>query len=117
MHEFQTKLIKGKGDLVDALTRYKEEGKSIVAYGAPAKATTLLHYYGIGTDIIDFVVDDSPLKVGKYMPGNHIPIVESAELFRKNPDYVLILAWNFGESIMKKLQDLGYKGKCILPFQ
>lgn len=116
MQKFQSKILKNKDTVVGILVAAKCEGKSIAAYGAPAKATTLLHYYGIGADIIDFVVDDSPLKVGKYMPGNHIPIVDSSELYKRNPDYLLILAWNFAEPIIKKIKENGYRGKCIVPF-
>ena len=115
MQEFQEKIRQNKAQLLPLLINLKSEGKTVVGYGAPAKATTLLHYFGIGADLLDFIVDDSPLKEGRYMPGNHIPIVHSSRLYETNPDYVLILAWNFAEPIMKKLHDNGYRGKCILP--
>lgn len=116
MQDFHNKILANKRHLIGILTKHKEDGKTIVGYGAPAKATTLLHYFGIGSDIVDFIVDDSPLKVGRFMPGNHIPIVRSEELYRESPDVVLILAWNFAESIIKKLRDNGYKGQIIVPF-
>ncbi len=117
MQEFQNKILKEKKELLNILLSLKEEGKTVVGYGAPAKATTLLYYFGIGSDILDFIVDDSPLKEGKYMPGSHIPIVGSHELYAKNPDCVFILAWNFAEPIIKKLKDNGYKGKVVVPFK
>lgn len=116
MQEFQNKIRQNKAELTYNLIALRNEGKSIVGYGAPAKATTLLHYFGIGADILDFIVDDSPMKVGRFMPGNHIPIVETSELYRKNPDFVFILAWNFAEPIAEKLIKNGYRGKVIIPF-
>lgn len=115
MQEFLDKIRQNRSIIITRLTQLKLEGKTIAGYGAPAKATTLLSYLGIA-DMIDFIVDDSPLKVGKYMPGNHIPILLSKELYKRNPDYLLILAWNFTEPIMKKVKYNGYNGKCIVPF-
>lgn len=116
MHEFQNKIRQERLKMVKILTDIKSKGKSIVGYGAPAKATTLLHYFGIA-DMIDYIVDDSPLKVGRFMPGNHIPIKESKTIYEDNPDYVIILAWNFAEPIIKKLHENGYRGRCIVPFK
>ena len=94
----------------------KSNGKSIAGYGAPAKATTLMYHFGLGPDILDFIVDDSPLKQGLYSPGLHIPVLPSSALYEKNPDYVLILAWNFADFIMNN--NLAYSkagGKFIIP--
>jgi SAM-dependent methyltransferase len=88
-------------DLSRRLRTLKAEGKKIAAFGAPAKATTLMYHFGIGADIIDFIVDDSPLKQNLYSPGMHIPVLPSAALYEQNPDAVVILAWNFAESIME----------------
>jgi SAM-dependent methyltransferase len=76
-------------------------GKSIAGYGAPAKATTLLHHFGIEPDTLDYIIDDSPLKQGLYSPGQHIPVVSSDILSRNPPDILVILAWNFADVIMK----------------
>jgi hypothetical protein len=105
-----------KKELSELLHRLKKEGKTIAGFGAPAKATTLMHHFGLGADILDFVIDDSPLKQGLLTPGLHIPVLPATSLYDKKPDYVLILAWNFAESIMKKHQafrDGG--GKFIVP--
>ncbi|MBT7771355.1 MAG: class I SAM-dependent methyltransferase [Rhodospirillales bacterium] len=88
-------------DLSRRLRTLKSEGKKIAAFGAPAKATTLMYHFGIGADIIDFIVDDSPLKQNLYSPGMHIPVLPSAALYERNPDAVVILAWNFAEPIME----------------
>jgi hypothetical protein len=87
--------------LTAVLKDLKAHGKSIAGFGAPAKATTLMYHFGLGPDVIDFIVDDSPLKQGLFTPGHHIPVLPSAALYERNPGYVLILAWNFAGPIMK----------------
>jgi len=89
--------------LRDLMKSIKSEGKSIVAFGLPAKATTLMHQFGIGPDYIDYVVDDSPLKQGMYSPGYKIPIVASERLRIDTPDCIVILAWNFSDPIIANL--------------
>lgn len=91
-----------KDRLTSELARLKADGKIIAGFGAPAKATTLMYHFGIGPDVIDFIVDDSPLKQGLYTPGLHVPVLPSDALYEKNPDYVVILAWNFAQPIMEK---------------
>ncbi len=105
-----------KGKLRDKIMAIKNQGKKIAAYGAPAKATTLLSFCEIGSDCIDYVVDDSPLKQGLYTPGTHIPIVSPKMLDEDRPDYILILAWNLAEEILSKTK--GYRdagAKFIIP--
>ena len=80
------------GSLIGGL---KAAGKTVAGYGAPAKATTLMHHFGLGPEVIDFIVDDSPLKQGLYTPGHHIPVLSPAAIDERRPDYLLILAWNF----------------------
>ncbi len=91
-----------KTELLDLIKKLKAEGKKIAGFGAPAKATTLMHHFGLGQDVLDFIVDDSPWKQGLLSPGLHIPVVTAEELRKSKPDYLLILAWNFAEPIMKK---------------
>lgn len=91
-----------KRELTDLLQDLKRQGKRIAAFGAPAKATTLLYHFGFEPGVIDFIVDDSPLKQGLYSPGMHIPVVPSSELYAQKPDYVVILAWNFALPIIDK---------------
>jgi len=102
--------------LLNLLKTLQAEGKTLAAYGAPAKGNTLLNYCGVGTDIIPYTVDKNPLKVGQYTPGMHIPVLEVSTLLERQPDYILILAWNFAEEIMhqqKEYHDRG--GKFIIP--
>lgn len=105
-----------KDDLVALLAKLKKEGKSIAAYGASAKGSTLLNYYGVGADTLDFVADRSTYKQGRLTPGTHIPIVPPEELLKRNPDYTLLLTWNFADEILaqqKAYRDSG--GKFIVP--
>tara|TARA_Y100000588_G_C14278450_1_gene935664 strand:+ start:2833 stop:4092 length:1260 start_codon:yes stop_codon:yes gene_type:complete len=117
LKKFQANIDLVKKDLVDLLNDIKNEGKSIAAYGAPTKSTTLMNYFDLNNEIIDYIVDDNPLKQNKYSPLLHIPVVPSNQLFgNKEPDYLLILAWNFAESIIGKVKKTeNYSGKYIIP--
>ncbi|RAU22247.1 SAM-dependent methyltransferase [Paramagnetospirillum kuznetsovii] len=98
------------------LNGLKADGKRIAGYGAPAKATTFLYHFRIGPDLIDFIVEDNPLKQGMYTPGKHIPLVPPSVLADAKPDYILILAWNFADAIIEK--HASYRqagGRFIIP--
>ncbi|HLC82898.1 MAG TPA: class I SAM-dependent methyltransferase, partial [Bacteroidia bacterium] len=97
---FAQNVYENKVKLLLLLEKLKSKGKTIAAYGAPAKGNTLLNFFSIGIETLDFVVDDSKFKQGLFTPGKHIPVVPSQQLYEKKPDYVLILAWNFADSIM-----------------
>ncbi|MGB6000781.1 MAG: class I SAM-dependent methyltransferase [Thermoanaerobaculia bacterium] len=99
-----------KRKLLSFLVRLKNEGKSIAGYGAPAKGNTLLNYCGVGTDFIDYTVDRSPHKQGRYLPGTRIPIYAPEHLSETRPDYVLILPWNLKEEIIEQVTDLSSWG-------
>ncbi|MEQ8194580.1 MAG: class I SAM-dependent methyltransferase [Rhodospirillales bacterium] len=100
LKQFAAKIDGIKQDLTALLRDIKARGETIAGFGAPAKATTLMYHFGLGPDVIDFIVDDSPLKQGLFTPGHHIPVLPSAALYERKPDYALILAWNFAEPIM-----------------
>ena len=107
---------KRKEELNSFLKIIKSQKKIIAGFGAPAKATTLMYEFGLKEDILDFIVDDSPLKQGLYSPGLHIPVLSSNSINDLKPDYLLILAWNFADSIIKKNQKfLDAGGKFIIP--
>lgn len=91
-------------ELKRLLLEQKALGKRIAAYGAPAKATTLMFHFDIGPDTVDFIVDDSPLKIGLFSPGMHIPVISSEEMYARKPDVLVVLAWNFADSIIAKNQ-------------
>ena len=100
---FQDKANEVKYELLSFLLAQKREGKKVVAYGAAAKGNTLLNYCGIKKDLIEFVVDASPHKRGKFLPGSHIPVVAEGEIRKVKPDFVLILPWNIREEIIEQL--------------
>lgn len=114
--DFAVKIEKNKIELLELLSKLKRNGANIAGYGAPAKGNTLLNYFSIGTNILDFIVDDSSWKQGMYTPGKRIPVKSAKYLYTKKIDYLLILAWNFSDSIMKN--NLEFKksgGKFIIP--
>lgn len=100
---FQNKVNKIKDELLEFLINQKRNGRKVAAYGAAAKGNTLLNYCGIKSDHVNFVVDASPYKQNKFLPGSHIPVVKENELKKFKPDYVLILPWNIKEEIMEQL--------------
>jgi SAM-dependent methyltransferase len=105
-----------RASLMATLTKLKEEGKRLAAYGAAAKGTMLLNYCGVGPDMIDFVADANPHKQGHLMPGVHIPIVAPQMLLEAMPDYVLLLVWNLADEIMREQKDyLQRGGKFVIP--
>lgn len=100
---FQSQANKVKNDLVSFLIDAQRQGKKVAAYGAAAKGNTLLNYAGIRADLISFVVDKSPSKQGKYLPGSRIPVVAEDEIVRRKPDLILILPWNLTTEIVSQL--------------
>tara|TARA_Y100000310_G_scaffold2702_1_gene3481 strand:- start:284 stop:1495 length:1212 start_codon:yes stop_codon:yes gene_type:complete len=113
--EFAKTIEAQKGYLRDTLEAFKAEGKTIYAYGAPAKGNTLLNYFGIDNTLVDKAVEINEMKIGNYLPQSHIPIT----LEDKNdlPNYYLLLSHNFADEIIKKNQDIIKQGvKFIIPF-
>lgn len=102
--------------LLSLLHRLRGEGARIAAYGAPAKGNTLLNYCGIGTDLVGFTVDRSPLKQGLYTPGMHLPVRPVEALLAEQPDYALLLPWNFADEILAQQAEYRRRGgRFILP--
>ncbi len=100
---FQEKADSIKCELLGFLIEQKKHNKKVAAYGAAAKGNTLLNYCGVRNDLVAFVVDASPHKQGKYLPGSHIPVVNEEDIKKHKPDYVLVLPWNIKEEIMEQL--------------
>jgi len=113
---FAAQVKETKFALVEFLMSAARAGKKVAGYGAPGKSATLLHYCGIGRDLIRFTVDRSPHKQGRYLPGTHIPIHHPDKIREERPDYVVILPWNLKDEIMRQLgfiRDWG--GKFVVP--
>ena len=113
---FETKVRDTRRKLRTMLSSLKDEGNTIAGYGAPAKGNTLLNYCGIGKGILDFIVDKNPLKCGLYTPGTHLTVLPVSTVLERQPDYLLILAWNFADEI--SAQQVEYRsrgGKFIVP--
>jgi SAM-dependent methyltransferase len=105
-----------KRKLLDFLIGAKQEGKSIVGYGAPGKGNTLLNYCGVRTDFIDYTVDRNPYKQGKFTPGTHIPIYHPDKIRETRPDYVLILPWNLKDEVMEQMAHVReWGGQFVVP--
>lgn len=104
-----------KLEFISLIDELKAKKKRLAGYGAPAKATTLMYHFGIGPETIDFIVDDSILKQDLYTPGKHIPVLSPDTIYQKKPDYLIILSWNFAESIIKKHDMYKKIGHFIIP--
>lgn len=105
-----------RADLTGLLKDLNARGKRIAAYGAPAKATTLMYHFGLDRSAIEYIVDDAPLKVGLFSPGLHVPILAVDTIYERRPDYLVILAWNFAGPIMAKHAKFAAQGgRFIVP--
>ena len=113
---FAEQVKETKRALLDFLIKAKRAGKQIAGYGAPGKGNTLLNYCGIRTDFLDYTVDRSPHKQGKFLPGTHIPIYSPERIRETRPDYLLILPWNLKDEIMKQNEYIReWGGQFVVP--
>ncbi|MDZ4675115.1 MAG: methyltransferase C-terminal domain-containing protein, partial [Gemmatimonadota bacterium] len=116
LRRFAEEVAGTRSSLLALLRRLRAEGATIAAYGAPAKGNTLLNYCKIGTDLVAYAVDRNPLKQGRYTPGQHLPVPPAEVLLERQPDYVLILAWNFAREIVAQQAEYARRGgRFILP--
>ncbi len=100
--KFSNRVRKSKKDLLKLLKRLKKKGKKIISYGATYKSATIYNYCNIGTNFIDYVLDSTKNKQGKFTPGKHIPIIDSVDGIKKDVDFAFLGAWNFAKEIKKK---------------
>jgi SAM-dependent methyltransferase len=114
--DFADKVINAKRDLVSLLLSLKKQGSTLVGLSSAARSNTLLGFTKINEHILDYLGEKagSP-KIGMYTPGTHIPVVDEACIFAENPDYVVVLSWHIGNELVKKMKELGYKGKFVIP--
>jgi methylation protein EvaC len=113
--QFKQNCERSREELVALLKDLKAKGKRVVGYGATSKSTTILNYCGIGSDLIEYISDTTPIKQGKYTPGSHIPVKPYDDFKGDYPDYVVLFAWNHAKEIMEKEQGyLKSGGKWIV---
>jgi hypothetical protein len=113
---FEQRVHATKRDILEFLIRAKRDGKKIAGYGAPGKGNTLLNYCGIRTDFLDYTVDRSPHKQGRYTPGTRIPILAPETIRQTRPDFLFVLPWNLEEEIVSQhgyIREWG--GKFVVP--
>jgi hypothetical protein len=104
-HEgFASEVLRIKSDLLEFLFAAARDGRSVAGYGAPGKGNTLLNHCGIRSDLLQYTVDRSPVKQGKFLPGTHIPIYAPERLAETRPDYILVLPWNLKDEISRQLE-------------
>jgi SAM-dependent methyltransferase len=116
LRRFAADVAANRRQLLDLLQEIRGAGRTIVAVSAPAKGMTLLNYCRIGGETLEFATEKSPLKIGRFTPGAHIPVLEDAELLTRQPDFALLLAWNFAEEIMHNLAAYSAAGgQFIIP--
>lgn len=115
--DFAARVMDAKEQFMELVRETRAAGKTMGGYGAPAKASTIINYYGLTKDDILFAVDDNPMKQNLLIPGSQIPIVPSSCLMDNPPDYVVIFAWNFAAEILQKIGHLREKGvQFVTPF-
>jgi len=113
---FVSQVKQTKWELLEFLVTAVRQGKSVAGYGAPGKSATLLNYCGIGKDLIEYTVDRSPYKQGRFLPGSHIPIYHPDRIRETRPDYVVILPWNLKDEIMEQLRFIReWGGRFVVP--
>lgn len=116
LNKFAKDVEQNRQDILWLLRSLKHDNRRIVGVSAPAKGMTLLNYARIGTETLDFITEKSKLKIGRFSPGTHIPVVSDDELLKEMPDFALLLAWNFADEIMNNLAEYRKEGgKFIIP--
>ncbi|MDH3499485.1 MAG: class I SAM-dependent methyltransferase [Acidimicrobiia bacterium] len=114
--DFGRKVERTKRDLLSFLIEARNAGKTVAGYGAPGKGNTLLNYCGIRTDLLEYTVDRSPAKHGRYLPGTHIPVHVPDHVFQTRPDYLLILPWNLRDEISAQMAGIAdWGGRFVVP--
>lgn len=114
--DFRERVIRSKLDLYELLAPLKRAGARVYGIGAPSRASTLINYVGLDDGIVDCVMEvKGSHKIGKYVPGSRIPVLEESKLFSDQPEYALLLSWHIADELAQNLRRSGYKGKFILP--
>jgi len=113
---FRRKVVQSKIDLQTLLLKIRNAGETVAGIGCPGRSSTLLNYCNVDTELLPYIAEQSTsLKLGLFLPGTHIPIVDEEILFRDQPDYVLMLSWHYSKPIINNLRKKGLKSRIILP--
>ena len=114
--QFGTRVQRARLEFLDFLIQAKKTGKHIVGNSCPGRCSTLLNYYGIDTALIPYLAEQpTSLKLGMYLPGKHIPVVNNQILIDEQPDYVVLMAWHYAKPIMEQLKARGLKSDFVIP--
>lgn len=114
--QFRERAIRSRLDLHTLLTELRDQGKRVVGLGCPGRCSTLLNFSDVGTELLPYIAEQSnSLKLGLFLPGKHIPVVDEEIIFEENPDYVLMLPWHYASAILKHLRRKGLRSKVITP--
>jgi hypothetical protein len=113
---FSKRVAENRADMMDYLYRRKRSGRMVVGISAPGRCATLLNYYGVRPDLMPYLGElHNSLKLGKYLPGCHIPIVNNSKIHEDRPDGIVLMAWHYGEVIAKRLRGEGFGGEIYAP--
>ncbi len=114
--EFKKKVVVSKLKLHKTLLAIKDRGERVYGISAPSRASTLINYVGLDDGIIDFVLEiQGSHKIGKYVPGTVIPVIEESRLFEDQPEYALLFSWHIADELVPKLKQKGFRGRFIVP--
>ncbi len=114
--DFRERMVRSKLELYRLLAELHRDKKRVVGIGAPSRASTLINYVGLDDGTLDAVLEiKGSHKIGKYMPGTLIPVLEESYLFEKQPDVAMLLSWHIADELIPKLREKGYKGSFIVP--
>ena len=114
--KFADRVKQAKNDFMNFILKIKSEGKTIVGNSCPGRSVTLLNYYGVDSELLPYIAEQpTSLKLDKFLPGKHMPIINNEILIKEQPDYVVLLAWHYAKPIMEQLKQRGLKSKFIVP--
>jgi SAM-dependent methyltransferase len=114
--KFTDRVKQAKNDFMNFILKIKSEGKTIVGNSCPGRSVTLLNYYGVDSELLPYIAEQpTSLKLDKFLPGKHMPIVNNEILIKEQPDYVVLLAWHYAQPIMDQLKERGLKSNFIIP--
>ena len=113
---FAKRAQNAKEDLLSLVLEQRRNGKSVVGIGCPGRCATLINYTGLGPDLMPYIAEQSTsLKLGLFLPGKHVPIIDEKRMFEEQPDYAVMLSWHYAKPIIAKLRQRGLKSKIIIP--